>query len=64
MLVLTRKRSEMIRIGDDVVVKVMRTGRGAVRLGIDAPPDVSVMRAEAIRRRIDGTPLTQVAVRQ
>lgn len=46
MLVLTRKKSEMIRIGNDIVVKVIRTGRGTVKLGIEAPTHVRVLRAE------------------
>ena len=36
MLVLTRRRAESIKIGNDVVIKVIQTGRGMVRLGIDA----------------------------
>ena len=46
MLVLTRRRSESIRIGNDVVIKVIQTGRGMVRLGIEAPAHVRVLRAE------------------
>ena len=46
MLVLTRKRHEMIRIGDDVVIKVIKTGKGTVKLGIDAPANVRVLRGE------------------
>ena len=46
MLVLTRKRSEMIRIGDDIVIKVIKTGRTTVKIGIDAPEHVRVLRAE------------------
>lgn len=46
MLVLTRKRSEVIRIGDNVVIKVIRTGKGSVKLGIEAPADVRVLRGE------------------
>lgn len=46
MLILTRKRSETIQIGDDVVIKVIRTGRGSVKLGIDAPQNVRVLRGE------------------
>ena len=46
MLVLTRKRAEMIRIGDDVVIKVIKTGNGSVKLGIEAPAHVRVLRAE------------------
>ena len=48
MLVLTRKRSEMIQIGDDVVVKVIRTGRNSVKIGVEAPAHVRVLRAELV----------------
>lgn len=46
MLVLTRKQSEMICIGNDIVVKVIRTGKGTVKIGIEAPQSVRVLRAE------------------
>src|SRR5687767_34208 len=46
MLVLTRKQGEQIRIGDDVVITVVRTKGKAVRLGIQAPPHVPVLRGE------------------
>lgn len=46
MLVLTRKRSEMIQIGEGIVIKIIHTGRSTVKIGIDAPKDVRVMRAE------------------
>lgn len=44
MLVLGRKRGEQIKIGDDVVITVVR-GDG-VRLGIEAPPHKHVLRTE------------------
>lgn len=46
MLVLTRKQTEAIQIGHDVVIKVISTGRGKVKLGIEAPDHVKVLRAE------------------
>ncbi len=46
MLVLTRKKSESIRIGNDIVIKVLQTGRGMVKLGIEAPAHIRVLRAE------------------
>ena len=46
MLVLTRKRTEMIKIGEDVVITVIHTSRGSVKLGIQAPSHVRVLRAE------------------
>jgi carbon storage regulator len=48
MLVLTRKKSEAIRIGNDVFIKVIRTGRSTVKIGIDAPASVRVVRGELI----------------
>ncbi len=46
MLVITRKQSELIKVGNDVVIKVIRTGRGSVKIGIDAPAHVRVLRGE------------------
>jgi carbon storage regulator len=46
MLVVTRRRSEAIVIGDGIEVRVVRIGRDEVRLGITAPPHVSVHRRE------------------
>jgi carbon storage regulator CsrA len=48
MLVLTRKKSEAIRIGNDVFVKVIRTGRSTVKIGIEAPASVRVVRGELV----------------
>ncbi len=46
MLVLTRKRSEIIRIGEDIFIKVIRTGRSTVKIGVEAPANVRVLRGE------------------
>lgn len=46
MLVLTRKKNETIHIGGNVVVKVIATGRGKVKIGIEAPESVRVRRGE------------------
>ena len=49
MLVLTRKQGERIQIGDDVTITVVRTKGKSVRLGIQAPPHVPVLRGEIAR---------------
>jgi carbon storage regulator len=36
----------VIQIGQQIVVKVISTGRGKVKLGIDAPANIRVLRAE------------------
>ena len=48
MLVLTRKPAEMIRIGNNIVIKVIKTGKGTVKIGIEAPANVRVMRGELV----------------
>jgi carbon storage regulator len=46
MLVLSRKQSERIRLGKDIVVTVVRVAGDKVRLGIEAPSDMVVLRDE------------------
>ncbi len=62
MLVLTRKRTESIKIGEDIVVTVIHTSAGSVKLGIQAPANVRVLRAELSDRPMNPVgPVTQVA---
>ena len=56
MLVLTRKPAEMIQIGDDIVIKVIKTARGAVKIGIEAPDHVRVIRGELLSQVISPEP--------
>lgn len=46
MLVLSRKENQRIKLGDSIVVTVVRLGRDKVRLGIEAPADMLVLREE------------------
>lgn len=46
MLVLTRKKSESIHLGNDIVIKVVQTGKGAVKIGIEAPAHLRIVRGE------------------
>lgn len=48
MLVLTRKESQRIRIGDDIVITIAKIDGNKVRVGIDAPAEVSIVREEII----------------
>jgi carbon storage regulator len=46
MLVLTRAKGQKIMIGHDIVLTVVEVNGDQVRLGIDAPSDISVYREE------------------
>ena len=46
MLVLSRKKDEVIRIGDDIKLMVIEIRGEKVRIGIQAPKDVPVHRQE------------------
>jgi carbon storage regulator len=48
MLVLGRKSGEQIVIADEIVVTVIEVAQGRVRLGIEAPPEVQIMRQELL----------------
>jgi len=47
MLVLSRKVNQKIRVGD-VEITIVRLGAAAVRIGIEAPPDVPIVRTELL----------------
>lgn len=48
MLVLSRRPFEGIVIGNDIKITVVKIDRNQVRIGIEAPPDVMVVRDELI----------------
>ncbi len=46
MLVLGRKPGEYVKIGENIIVKVIRSEEGDLRLAIDAPREISIVRGE------------------
>jgi len=49
MLVLARKLDESIIINDNIIVKIVSIENGVVKLGIDAPKEISIIRDELIQ---------------
>ncbi len=49
MLILQRKAGESLVIGENITVTVVSVDSGRVRLAIDAPSDVSILRSELIK---------------
>ncbi|HHX24940.1 MAG: carbon storage regulator [Tepidanaerobacteraceae bacterium] len=49
MLVLGRKPGEYVMIGDNIKIKVVKSDEGDLRLAIDAPKDLSIVRGEIIK---------------
>ncbi len=49
-LKLTRKHNESIQISDDITVTIQTIGNGWVRIAIDAPPEVNIVRAELLNK--------------
>ena len=48
MLVLSRKISQQITIGDSIVLTVVQINNGTVRIGIEAPPEITILRNELL----------------
>ncbi len=46
MLVITRKIGEELRVGENIRITVVETAKDRVKIGIDAPPDVRIIRSE------------------
>ena len=56
MLVLSRKESEKIMLGDDIVLTIVRVSGDRVRLGIEAPSEMLILRKE-----LDEAPVKKAA---
>lgn len=47
-MILSRKEEESIKIGEDIEIKVVQTAKGYVKIGIDAPKSLLVLRKELL----------------
>jgi len=46
VLILSRRESESICFGDDIVLTIVAVGKDKVRIGVQAPPGVRILRSE------------------
>ena len=61
MLVLSRKESEKIMLGDSIVLTIVRVSGDRVRLGIEAPSDMLILRKE-LAQAVAEAPTAPIAV--
>lgn len=50
MLVLTRRADEKIQIGDNIVISILEIESGSVKIGIDAPKEIQILRMEILEQ--------------
>lgn len=50
MLVVKRKTSESLVINDNIIIKIISCDNGNVKIGIDAPKDISILRSELLEQ--------------
>ena len=46
MLIITRKKGESLMIGDDIEITISKIDDGSVKIGINAPKNISILRKE------------------
>ncbi|GEN82997.1 carbon storage regulator [Sporosarcina luteola] len=49
MLVLSRKTNETIKIGDDIELRILEVKGDTIRIGIEAPKNVDILRGELVQ---------------
>jgi carbon storage regulator len=54
MLVLSRRASQSIVIGTDIRITIVKVERNQVRIGIEAPPAVRILRDELVEKPAEG----------
>ncbi|MFO7760716.1 MAG: carbon storage regulator CsrA [Desulfobia sp.] len=53
MLILSRKEGEALIINDDISIKILESKNGQVKLGLEAPADVAILREEVYQRILE-----------
>ncbi|ANE32730.1 carbon storage regulator CsrA [Campylobacter hyointestinalis] len=48
MLILTRKNGEAVQIGADIEIKIIESSKNSVKIGIEAPKSILILRSELV----------------
>ncbi len=62
MLILSRRESERVHLGDDIVLTIVRVNGDKVRIGVEAPPHVKILRTELEVSLTDIAPAVELDV--
>ena len=60
MLVISRKVGEKFFVGEEITITVVRVSNGGVRIGIEAPKELSVMREELVTEEPEAAPANKL----
>lgn len=50
MLILTRNKTQEFKIGDDITIKILSISGKQVKIGIDAPKEINIVRSELLEK--------------
>lgn len=50
MLILTRNKDQEFKFGDDITIKILSVNGKQVKIGIDAPKDINIVRTELLEK--------------
>lgn len=59
MLILSRRESERVHLGDDIVLTIVRVNGDKVRIGVEAPAHVKILRTELELESKEQPPVTE-----
>ncbi|MBG9544723.1 carbon storage regulator [Cytobacillus firmus] len=62
MLVLSRKKGESIKIGDDIEITIIATANDQVKIGITAPKNIEILRKELFEETQDENKAASIAI--
>ena len=59
MLILSRRESERVHLGDDIILTIVRVNGDKVRIGVEAPSHIKILRTELELNLNDSKPVQE-----